>query len=81
MTRIGIAATGAFTLPAGDYELVVTGDDGIRAWLDDELVLEDWTIHGPQDDRIPIAGGAHRIRVEYFQNTGAAALQVRIVKR
>ena len=80
MSRIAVAATGAFTLPAGQYELVVTSDDGIRVWLDDTLVLEDWTIHGPKDDRIRISGGSHRVRLEYFQNTGAAALQVRIVK-
>ena len=67
-------------MPAGSYELIVTSDDGIRLWLDDKLVLEDWTIHGPKDDRIPLTGGRHRLRLEYFQNTGAAALQVRVVK-
>jgi hypothetical protein len=81
MSRIAATATGGVTLPEGSYDLVVTSDDGIRLWLDDTLVLEDWTIHGPKDDRIPLAGGRHRLRLEYFQNTGAAALQVRIVKR
>ena len=79
-SRIAVTATGTFTLPAGQYELVVTSDDGIRVWLDDKLVLEDWSIHGPKDDRITVAGGPHRLRLEYFQNTGAAALQVRVVK-
>ena len=80
-TRIGVAGAGTVMLPAGRYELVVTSDDGIRVWLDDRLVLEDWSIHAPKEDRIPLTGGAHRIRLEYFQNTGAAALQVRIVRR
>ncbi len=79
-TRIGVTATGTLTLPSGRYELVVTSDDGIRLWVDDRLALEDWSIHGPKDDRIPIGAGTHRLRLEYFQNTGAAALQVRVLR-
>ena len=77
-SRIAIVATGAVTLPDGSYDLVVSSDDGIRLWIDDKLVLEDWTIHGPKDDVVPISSGPHRLRIEYFQNTGAAALQVRV---
>ena len=80
-SRIGITATGLTVLPAGRYDLLVTSDDGVRVWVDEKLVLEDWSIHGPKDDRIPISGGAHTLRLEYFQNTGAAALQVRVVRR
>ena len=79
--QIAVAATGTVTLPPGRYDLVITSDDGVRVWLGGKLMLEDWTIHGPKDDRVPIAGGRHDIRVEYFQNTGAAALQVRVVRR
>jgi len=78
--HIGVAAEGSVSLPAGAYRLSVTSDDGIRMWVDDRLVLEDWTIHGPKEDRVPLPGGAHRIRVQYFQNTGAAALIVRIFR-
>ncbi|HEX5070778.1 MAG TPA: right-handed parallel beta-helix repeat-containing protein [Vicinamibacterales bacterium] len=80
-TRIAVAATGSLTLPPGAYELIVTSDDGIRLWLDDSLVLEDWTIHGPKEDRVPIGAGRHALRLEYFQNTGAAAFQVRVGRR
>ncbi len=80
-THIGVLANGRVTLPPGSYELVVTSDDGVRLWVDEKLALEDWSIHGPKDDRVSITGGTHRLRVEYFQNTGAAALQVRVVKR
>jgi hypothetical protein len=80
-TRIGITAAAQVTLPPGRYELVVTSDDGIRLWLDDRLVVDDWSIHAPKEDRVPLGGGAHRLRLEYFQNTGAAALQVQIARR
>lgn len=79
--RFGAVATGNVTLPSGSYELVLTSDDGVRLWIDGKLVIEDWSIHGPKDDRVPISGGARALRIEYFQNTGAAALQVRIERR
>lgn len=66
------------TLAPGEYRLSITSDDGIRVWVDDRLVLEDWTIHAPKEDRIRLAGGPHRLRVQYFQNTGAAALMIKI---
>ena len=80
-TQVAAVATGSVSLPPGQYDLIVTSDDGIRLWVDDRLVLEDWTIHGPKDDRVPIVAGPHRLRLEYFQNTGAAALQVKVVRR
>ena len=79
--RIGITADGVVTLPDGAYALSVTSDDGIRVWIDDRLVLEDWSIHAPKEDRMAITRGRHRVRLEYFQNTGAAALQVKVVRR
>jgi nitrous oxidase accessory protein NosD len=78
--RLAIRAEGVVTLPAGRHELAVTSDDGIRLWVDDRLVLEDWTIHAPKEDRVALTRGRHRLRVEYFQNTGAAALQIRVVR-
>ncbi len=78
--HIAIVGEGTVTLPRGDYRLSITSDDGIRVWVDDRFVLEDWTIHAPKEDRIPLSGGEHRIRLQYFQNTGAAALMVKIVR-
>ena len=76
--HIGVRADGGVALPAGTYDLSVTSDDGIRVWVDDKLVLEDWTIHGAKEDHLPLSGGRHRLRLEYFQNTGAATLEVQI---
>jgi parallel beta-helix repeat protein len=76
--HIGVRADGDVSLPAGAYDLSVTSDDGIRVWLDDKMVLEDWSIHGAKEDHLALAGGQHRLRLEYFQNTGAATLEVQI---
>ena len=73
-------ADGAFTVPAGSYELECTTDDGCRAWLDGKPILADaWKYQGPTVYRVPVRlGGAHRLRVEHFQIDGYAALRVRL---
>jgi hypothetical protein len=78
--RIGVVAEGMVEITPGRYELAVTSDDGVRVWVDGRLALEDWSIHGPKRDRIPLPGGRHRLRIEYFQNTGAAALMVKVIR-
>jgi nitrous oxidase accessory protein NosD len=74
--RIALQADGTVNLPAGDYELVMITDDGIRVWVDGTLVLERWDIHGSTVDRVRLTGGRHRIRLEYFEVTGWAELKV-----
>jgi hypothetical protein len=76
--HIGIRADGDVTLPDGVYDLSITSDDGIRVWVDEKAVLEDWSIHGAKEDHLALSGGRHRLRLEYFQNTGAATLEVAI---
>jgi nitrous oxidase accessory protein NosD len=79
--HIAIVADGAVDLASGPYDLVVTSDDGVRVWVDGRLAIDDWSIHAAKEDRVPFTGGPHRLRLEYFQNTGAAALEVQVVRR
>ncbi len=64
-------------LPPGAHTLEVISDDGVRVWIDDRLVIDRWSIHESTVDHVPIAAGRHRIRLEYFEMTGWAELQVR----
>ena len=70
------AATNLILDQAGTFDLSVVSDDGIRVFINEELVLEDWTLHAPRrDDRtIDLEKGEHIIRIEYFQIQGSAAL-------
>lgn len=79
--RIAMRAEGTVTLPAGSYELVTITDDGIRVFVDDKLMVERWDIHGSEIDLVPLTAGRHRIRLEYFENTGWAELKVFIRRR
>lgn len=76
----GTTATTTIELPAGKYEVWTVSDDGIRVWVDNEKVIDDWTHHVPtrHTARVDLKEGEHTIRVEHFELNGMAQLQVRI---
>src|SRR3954471_12738323 len=64
--------TGIFVPPVtGDYLIGFTGEDGYRVWLDNNLVVEDWTPHRPATTvtkQIHLEGGrSYPVKIEYFQ--------------
>ena len=55
---------------AGEYTLGVRGDDGFRLFVNDQKVIDDWTVHAPETRNYTVtltAGQALPIRLEYFQ--------------
>lgn len=61
---------------AGIYRFTATSDDGIRVWLDDRLIIDEWRDQSEQafSVEIPVSERAYNIRVEYYENTlGAIA--------
>ena len=73
-------ATTVVTVDAGDYEIRTVSDDGIRVMVDDKIVLEDWTWHGPtsHSTKVALTQGKHRLRVEHFEIDGYAQLSLRL---
>ncbi|MBN1612815.1 MAG: glycoside hydrolase family 3 C-terminal domain-containing protein [Polyangiaceae bacterium] len=70
--------TGTVDLPkTGRYDLVTTADDGIRVFVDDDKVLDDWSDHAPNitHKTVSLTRGKHRVRVEYYQATLGAVAQ------
>lgn len=75
--RFATVASGAVEVPRGRYVLSVTSDDGVRVWVDDKLVIDNWTWHSPTTDRAEVElDGKHRLRVEHFELDGFATLKV-----
>lgn len=68
------------TLGEGDYELSVTFDDGLRIWLDNQLLFENWNANSPVTEAIPLGkpAGNHTIRIEYFQIRGGYVLRAEV---
>lgn len=74
-------AEGNLSLPAGDYTLNLTTDDGARAWVDGKPAITNaWHYQGPTryTAHLHLGTGAHSIRVEHFQIDGYATLKVEI---
>ena len=71
--------TGVLDVPAaGDYTFVVTSDDGVRLWIDDAPVIDDWTFHFPTrlEATVTLAVGPVPVRLEYFEKDLTAELRL-----
>ena len=60
---VALSGEGEVDVPPGDHELFVISDEGVRIWVDDRLVIDNWTAHESAIDRAPIARGKHKLRV------------------
>jgi hypothetical protein len=80
--RFALVAHGQTTLPSGRYTLQVISDDGVRVWMDDAVMLDEWAPHESKVSRVEIGGGAERrFRVEYYDVTGFAELRFDIQRK
>ncbi|MEX1129716.1 MAG: right-handed parallel beta-helix repeat-containing protein [Vicinamibacterales bacterium] len=79
--RFAIVAEGTVDLPKGDYTLQVISDDGVRVWVDGELVLDAWAPHGSQVDEVTITGGRRRLKLEYYEVGGWSEMRFDIQPR
>lgn len=63
--------------PAGTYRFFATTDDGMRVWIDEQLLIDAWSdsqVRTVSADRY-LTPGRHFIRVEYYEAGGAAVAQ------
>lgn len=63
---------------AGAYTLSVSSDDGSRVYLGGALLIDNDGLHGMRERSatVTLAAGHHPLRVEFFENTGGAGLQL-----
>jgi len=61
-------------LQGGWYWFYTLSDDGIRVWVDDKLIINEWNDHRSKqaEKEVYIPSGMHVIKVEYYENTGKA---------
>ncbi len=66
---------------AGYYTVSAAADDGLRVWVDNEILLDEWHDQPatPHAATIYLDAGTHDWRVDYYQHSGSASLDVRIV--
>jgi len=71
--------TGRAHIDAGNYTFIARADDGIRVWIDNQIIIDAWRDQPPTTYRVTryINGGDHNIKVEYYEHGGGAVAQFR----
>jgi F5/8 type C domain/PA14 domain/Thrombospondin type 3 repeat len=74
---------GIVNFGTADYEFALTGDDGVRLWVDGDLVIDRWVTQAATTYRATRAmtAGAHDVKVEYYEGSGLADVQLAITKQ
>ena len=64
-------------LEAGTYQFYAHGDDGVRVWVDNLLLINEWHEAPGQTYQAPVTlrSGKHSIKVEYYEDEGTAEIQ------
>lgn len=72
----------AFDLDTGTYKFTVTGDDGVRLFVDNELKIDQWRDTSVQTytTELNLSAGRHVVRLEQYDNGGMAVVKVSFVK-
>ncbi len=61
------------------YTFYTRSDDGVRLWINGQFIIGNWGNHAETENQGRIllrAGQRYPIRIDYFQNTGAAAMKL-----
>ena len=61
------------------YRFYANSDDGVRLWVNNVLLVNNWTDHGPVENSGTInltAGQSYDIRMEYYERGGGALIQL-----
>ena len=64
---------------SGNYRFHTFSDDGVRLWVDNQLIINNWTDHGGTENSGSItltAGNKYDIKLEYYENGGAATIKL-----
>jgi LysM repeat protein len=70
--------TGVFYFIGGSYRFTATSDDGIRVWVDDKLIINEWHTTSARTyiADLDVGEGDHSLKIEYFEEKGDAVCQL-----
>src|SRR3989344_1968925 len=71
-------AASLLLLGGGAAHFITFTDDGVRVFVNDRKVIDNWTVHGITMDeaRVPLSAGHHTVRMEYFEAGGEGLAQL-----
>ena len=70
--------TRSINVAAGMYRFRAQSDDGVRVYVDGQLIIDKWYAHPPQTFTADqeLVAGSHQIVVEFYEQTGRARIAV-----
>ncbi len=71
--------TAKFEFEAGAWAFSLGADDGVRLWINDELMIDQWTAtnrYVVHTVVVELDEGIHELRVAYFDQTGLAGISL-----
>ena len=76
--QFSVRWTRLLNFPAGTYRFDTFSDDGVRLWVNNQLVIDTWILQseGRHSANVTLPGGATSLRLEYFENQGRAAVNL-----
>lgn len=76
--HFSIRWTRKVSFTAGHWRFNVNVDDGVRLFVDGQVIIDQWRITAPIDytSSIWLAEGDHDLRVDYFENTERAQIRL-----
>jgi hypothetical protein len=71
--------TRTMNFSTGRYRFRLSGDDGLRLWVNNNLLIDQWKDQGRTEYTadIDLAAGNHNLKVEYYENGGGANVTLR----
>src|SRR5262245_16772600 len=63
----------------GDWTFTVTSNDGARLWVDEQLVVDDWSVHSTHQQAGTLTlspAGWYPVQLEHFNQGGTAVLRL-----
>jgi hypothetical protein len=80
INRFSVRWTGFFKpIKSGRYNFYTKSDDGVRLWLNNNLIINNWNDHDLTEKSKSVnleAGHMYPIKIEYYENTGRAQIQL-----
>jgi uncharacterized protein YraI len=70
--------TRTLSLQPGRYRFTAIADDGVRLWVNGQLVVDQWhdSLSGTYFAEVDLPGGSAAMQMEYFENMGGAVAQL-----
>jgi PA14 domain/Bacterial pre-peptidase C-terminal domain len=70
--------TGKFDFDGGNYKFSNSTDDGMRIWIDGNLIHDSWTVRNGADHtkNVAISAGQRDVKIEYREDGGSALAKV-----